>query len=249
VRRLVRRDWLAPKRKAPMIYRVGNLEFRFTPYRPKISSDASAQRYFDFIYPADDATFKHKPMLSAVEVDWYLYRDFGLLGASFGIGYWHVSAPTRSCVNAANNAVECNPQTVLNSQPGNDTTTLSMVPLSLGVVYRFDLAKRAWRIPFVPYAKAGVDYWLWWNSKAGNTSHGANGSGKGGTIGYHAAAGIGLNLDWIDPTAAGLGRRSDFTGVYLFGEYSVNVANGFGQANRLDASANMVWAGLALDIR
>jgi hypothetical protein len=94
----------------------------------------------------------------------------------------------------------------------------------------------------------GVDYWLWWNTKDGSVSHGANGSGKGGTWGCHASAGLAVSLDGLDPRATE-GTRGIFAHVHAFGEAMLNFANGFGQAYRLDASDNVIWVGVSVDLR
>jgi len=229
------------------------IEVQTGPYRPKVSGNAIVRDYYKLTYPSDGSMFKGMPLLTVIQGDWYLLRDYGLLGVSFAAGYWKVSGTARSCyvgTGATQQAVPCTAQTVFESVPGNTVTSLTMIPLSVGVQYRYDWLKRSLHVPLVPYAKAGLDYWIWFNDKGGSLSHNAAGAaGDGATWGFHGAAGLALNLDWLDPSSGSLGAKSDFTGVYLFGEYSTYIANDFGKTDRLDASANIVWVGLSLDLR
>ena len=48
-----------------------------------------------------------------------------------------------------------------------DTTALNIVPLSIMAVYRFDYLALRYKIPFVPYFKIGLAYYVWWIENGG----------------------------------------------------------------------------------
>ena len=86
-----------------------------------------------------------------------------------------------------------------------------------------------------PYGKLGLDY-AYWQITDGNgdiATDGTGGHGRGGTLGWHAAAGLALVLDFFDPEAA-----RDFDSdlgvnhTALMFEYTHADISGLGQANR-----------------
>jgi hypothetical protein len=81
---------------------------------------------------------------------------------------------------------------------------MKVMPLALSAVYRFDVLLERNKIPLVPYGKVGLDY-AYWQITDGNdeiATDGQGGTGRGGTLGWHAAAGLQFALDFIDPDAA-----------------------------------------------
>ena len=89
-------------------------------------------------------------------------------------------------------------------QPSGDKSTLKVVPVSLSAVYRFDYFLERRGFPLVPFGKLGLD-WAYWQITDGNdeiATDGRGGHGRGGTFGWHAAAGLALVLDFFDPDAA-----------------------------------------------
>jgi hypothetical protein len=236
------------------------LELRLGPYQPRISDRADQRQVYREVYanPDEDgdSMFEDRPLVKELEVDYYLSTRFGLLGVSGSVGLWRATGSTRVCPSQPNG--QCTSSTIVaESQPGNDTTSLSVLPVSVGLVYRMDLLKRAYPIPLVPYGKAGLDYHFWWNDSAGRTSRktvvnpttGASRSilGQGGTAGAHASLGLALNLDWIEPDTAARGRSGiGMADSYLFFEYTWLFADGFG-GERLDLSDAHGVMGLSVD--
>ncbi len=221
-------------------------ELRFGPYRPHVGSDEERD-YYKLIYASgdDDSMFEHRPMMKTLEIDTYLSDSFGLLGLAFTFGHWRTEGPTRECDSPEG----CTPETVGESTPGTDVTALTIYPVGLALVYRFDLLKRRnSAFVLVPYAKAGIDYYIWRNTVRGEVSEGEMGRGTGGTLGARGTLGLSLNLDWIEPDAASRARGA--TGLadsYLFLEGSWLWADGFGDTTRFDMSAFLVQLGVAID--
>jgi hypothetical protein len=88
--------------------------------------------------------------------------------------------------------------------PSIDKSTLKIIPVSVSAIYRFDYFLETRRFPLVPFGKLGLD-WAYWQITDGNdeiATDGQGGTGRGGTLGWHAAAGLQFALDFIDPDAA-----------------------------------------------
>ena len=217
-------------------------ELRFGPFRPQIGT-AGERAAYDAVYGDDDSLFKDRPLMKQLELSWYPWARYGVGGLFLRIGHWRASGTTRACGDASG----CAGGSLEGSIAGNEKTSLTILPLTIGVVYKFDLLKERFYIPLVPYAKAGFDYFLWFNSAAGETSVAADGSkGRGGTPGVNASVGLALNLDWIEPSAAMSGRSGvGIADSYLFIEYSM-AYSGF-RASGLEMSENYALVGLAID--
>lgn len=143
------------------------------------------------------------------------------------------------------------------SQSGDktsDTTTLTIIPLTLDVGWRFDLLAQRWNIPLIPYVKTGLAYAVWSvdngvGKTATSTKGGKSTEGAGGTGGFHATAGLRLLLDVFEPQAA---RSFDIEmGVnhsYLFAEYRLWSLNDFGSKTSIDLSDEVLYFGVAFDL-
>ena len=84
-------------------------------------------------------------------------------------------------------------------QPSGDQSTFKIFPLSVSAIYRFDYFLETRGFPLVPFGKVGLD-WAYWQITDGNDEIATD--GRGGTPGWHAAAGLSLALDFFDPDAA-----------------------------------------------
>ncbi len=205
------------------------LEIRLGPYKPSISSNDAVKDWYNLNFPEKSSIINGHPLMYGVETDWYLFDRFGLTGIYGRIGYWKASGSTRAC--SLNTTCNFDNATATNKD-GNGTQNFSALPLSMGVVYRATFIKEKWSIPLVPYGKAGIDYWFWWNTANGSTSYSGGKRAKGGTWGWHATAGLALNLDFIEPnTAAQAQQASRLNDTYLFFEAQWNFADDFGQSN------------------
>ena len=138
-----------------------------------------------------------------------------------------------------------------------DTTALNIVPLSILAIYRFDYLARRWRIPFVPYFKIGLAYYIWWIENGGGffsiaqfTPPGSTQSqgGWGGTFGWVMNPGGAFLLDVLDPSAARtIDAELGINHTYLFCEFHYASVNGFGAAGKMDLSDTTLNAGLAFE--
>lgn len=170
-------------------------------YRPEVSSDPKVLRLYSLVFDDTGADgkrasyWKRHPLRIGIEGDAYFFRALGLVGIYARVATWHATGASRVCSDAAGNPIACTSETVFSSQKGNDTASLYVLPLSLGLVWRTDEVARRTPIPLLFHVKAGFDYHLWW-SRLGDKGARYLGHGAlGATFGYHLAAGIGLDLE------------------------------------------------------
>lgn len=227
------------------------VEVGFGPFNPRISGDATVRDYFELVYQPpetrDDSLFEYEPLLKTFEVDWYFFDEFGLLGVSGSIGHWSIDGRTRVCPDADDGST-CTPETVFDSVTGSTETSLTLVPMTAGVVYKFDWVKKNIPyLPFVAYAEAGLSY-TYWRATAGGEKSSRDGlDGSGGNLGYYGSLGLALNLDWIEPGTSQKARTgSGISDTYLFFDANLYQAEGF-RGDRLDFSDAFFQAGLSVD--
>ncbi len=227
------------------------VEVGFGPYSPRISNDDAIRQYYELMYQPpetqDDAIFEYEPLMKTIEVDWYFFDEFGLLGASGSIGHWSINGRTRVCPDADDGST-CTPETVFESEVGTTETSLTLVPMTVGAVYKLDwLKKNIPYLPFVAYAEAGLSYTYWRFSANGRKSSREGLDGSGGNFGYYGTLGLALNLDWIEPGTTQRSRSaSGLADSYLFFEANLLNAEGF-RGNRLDFGDTYYQAGLSVD--
>jgi hypothetical protein len=192
-------------------------ELRFGPYRPDVDSEFGGIRH-----PYQDFFGSGSKLLTQIEYDVEFFHAFGTAAVGFGVGFFRITG-TSPVANGT-------------GLPSGDTSTFTVVPLSLSAVYRFDYFLGAKGFPLVPFGKLGLDY-AYWQITNGNgdiATDAQGGRGRGGTSGWHAAAGAALVLDMFDPEAA-----RDFDAdlgvnhTAIVFQYTYAVIDGLGMSNRL----------------
>lgn len=210
------------------------LEFRGSPFTPDIDSDPKlngATPYKDIFGTSP------RPLLS-VELDWEALRipHLGTVGPGLSVGYAWMSDPAP----------------LVNPMPGKtsaESTTIQIFPFYGVLVLRADVFYRDWRIPVMPYGKAGVVCSLWRASNDLGTSSYLGVSGTGHSIGSHFALGLAVNLNPLDPYAA---RQFDnamgVNNSYIFAEWTHEDMSGLGlQSNPLRVGGTSWTFGLAFE--
>lgn len=206
-------------------------ELRFGPYKPNIDGE------FDDTGRAPYAEFfgSKNRLMSQIELDYQLFRHFGSAGIGLGLGYFTATGNNRLAATG---------------DLTDDTSTLKVYPISLSAVYRFDWPLERYKIPLVPYGKLGLDYAIWTisNGNGETPEYGGGGTGRGGTLGWHAAVGLSFVLDFLDPGGA---RKFDMeTGInhtHLFVEFGHWNINGLGASNKLHVGDTTWLAGLLFE--
>lgn len=241
------------------------VELRFTPYKPTLSNNGQVQRLYDMVYESNGGgLIPGHPITIGVDVDWYPLETVGIkspLPGFFGVyarmSYWTVSGPTRLCWDyTIGKSKPCDSTTVFTeSIKGNDTGSINVTPLGLGIVYRFDNIRRHTRVPLMFNFKAGFDYYLWWATSGAGASHyvdpvtGDKSLARGGTLGFSASAGLSLGFDALGRTSAG----RDSTRSAIFAEYMLQDGHAIAGSNtseRLDFTSDnhiMITVGLELE--
>ena len=210
-------------------------ELKFGPYRPDVDSEFD-HGGTEVRTPYKDYFGDGRHLLSQMEFDWQVLHKIGSLALGFGIGYFSVTGTA--------------PVGTGTGQLSGDTSNFKVVPMSLSAIYRFDYLLETRSIPLVPYGKIGLDY-AYWQITDGNgeiAEDPMGHSGRGGTFGWHAAAGLGLVLDFLDPDAA-----RDFDAdlgvnhTALTFEYTHADLSGLGQPSRLHVGDTTWSLGVLLE--
>lgn len=203
-------------------YPVWGMELRIFSYNPILTNYSEAIAVRDKIYSSNRSFFAKNPVGASLEANWYPFTAFGLAGGYARAGFWTGSANTRQCKDG-DKIIPCTPQTILKSDVGDDSQSLKIVPISVGLLYRFDLLRRSLGWPVVATAKLGLDYNVWWASLGVGNAHTPSGARAiGGILGYSGSVSVGYAFDAGGKNAAGLtyASRRDTQETYLFVEWS-----------------------------
>jgi hypothetical protein len=206
-------------------------EVTFGPYRPDVDSEFDGRRD-----PYNEYFGGGHELLMRAELDYQFFHRYGSLALGVGAGYWSVTGKS--------------PYADGSGRISGDTSTLKVIPMSLSLVYRFDYFLETRNFPLVPFAKAGLDYAYWQNTDGNDNiaTDPSGGHGRGGTMGWHAAGGLALVLDFLDPDAArdfdaDLGvNHTAITFEFFHADIS-----GLGQSNRMHLGDNDWTLGLLLE--
>ena len=213
------------------------MELHLGPYRPDVDSE------FGQLPPEDRPHHRYfgskRRLLFRAGLDYQIFKAFGSLAVGVSVGYTKEKA--KAFVARAQGTRDV---------PSGDSTELMMIPTTLSLVYRFDVLALRWKVPVVPYARAGLD-WVYWSISNGDgavAKHGSDGRGRGGTTGFHGAVGLALVLDALDPgSAQKFDAETGINHTYLFGELRHAQINGLGVSNRLHVGDTTWSAGLLFE--
>ena len=211
---------------------TASLDLRVIRYKPGIDNAFSSDGPYGKIMKDADFGF-------GATVDWRVWHGLGEVAIGIGIGRWSHEGTA----------------VLRDGSASNDKTRLTVLPISLDAVYRFDVLAERWEFPLVPYAKLGADYAVWWmldgveKISRYTTKSGKSLSALGGTGGLHGTLGLRLLLDVFEPGAA---RSFDIEmGVnhsYVFAEVQKLWLNDFGSSKSINLSDTAFAFGLAFDL-
>ena len=188
-------------------------EFKGGPYSGAIQDEPGFSDVFD-----DES----RPLFT-FGVDVQVYRGFGTVtvGPSFGFLQY-----TGKGLFGKGSRVP--------GSRSSDTNVFNLVPLTLQAGYRFDLlADQTW-VPFVPYVKGGLAYYIWWatNGVGGlqrRTLEEDRQTARGGTFGLTGTLGLAFMLNKIESRVAqSLFANSGIRGTYIFIEMTGSQVDDFG---------------------
>jgi hypothetical protein len=217
------------------------IEARFGLYTPNVDSEfGKGNTPQAFVFGS-----KRRPMWQ-FEFDWEFLQEFGTLALGGVLGYYKENA--LACKQSGLQADgSCNDRS-------GDNTSLRLIPLAALLVYRMDEGARQWKIPLVPYAKIGLNYTIWTITNGNGDvawyqdAQGRNTKGQGGTMGWQAAVGISLQLDFIDPSSArGFDADSGVNHTYAFFELDHVDGSGLYRKDVLRVGDDTWFAGLMFE--
>jgi hypothetical protein len=192
-------------------------ELRFGPYLPDVDSEFGGARH-----PYRDYYGTSSHLMTQLEIDYEILHHVGTVAVGAGIGYFSVSGVS--------------PVASGTGLPSGDQSTLKIVPVSVSAIYRFDYFLETRGFPLVPFGKLGLD-WAYWQVTDGNdeiATDGRGGRGRGGTFGWHAAAGLSLVLDFFDSEAArDFDNELGVNHTSLIFQYQYADISGLGMADRM----------------
>jgi hypothetical protein len=172
-------------------------------------------------------------VLFGFELEFYILRNIGQLGVS-------VAAST---LGKSGHSF----MTDMNGQPtdmrSEDTTSFRMFPLSVSAVYRLTQLADRTIIPLVPYARAGLSYYIWRFTKGnGNVAAVGEDEAFGATLGWQATIGLAIRADRLDAEAArALRSELGVEHAGFFVELTYADVSGLGQSNKLQVG-DLTWA-------
>jgi len=210
------------------------LEIKFGSYSPNIDSTPglTGTPFADLFNNQYTTTPGQRPggrVLTTLEFDWQFWHGFGSLGLAVSAGFSGRS--THSFEYNPPDGVVPMPCKVPYCTRSADTTTLNVIPLTLEVVYRFDVLALRYKVPLVPYVKGGLGYSLWFIQRGDNSlAFPVNNSSQkaiGGTPGWVFHPGLALLLDIFDRSAAtALDSELGINHTYLFFEGNISDISG-----------------------
>lgn len=220
-------------------------------------------------------------LLTQGEVDYQFLNRFGSLGIGLTGGYYRRSAPAftsapgsarPACSVRGNGEGWREYHKEVAGSDGKTTTTIvpydscvsgdesifNLVPVSLLLVYRFDELSKRYRIPIIPYVKAGFGAYFWWISSSASfasslSTKDADGNTvsrdvSGATYGLVVHPGLAIDLSAIDLQASRvIDAEIGLNRVSLFVELHSAFMSGWAQKNKLDLSDLTFNAGISFE--
>lgn len=215
-------------------------ELKLGPYMPQIDSEFSMdtgpfERFFG----------KDADLMGTIELDRFFAWPLGQLGVATSLGLSSRSAKTFE-VDSMGNTVRSD----------SDETGFHLIPVSVGVVYRYTQLDDQWGIPLVPYGKAGLSYYVWWiTAPDGSTAEAPTSNcptvpsgdctgdlGRGASLGFQLSLGLSLRAERIDKnSASALRNELGIAHAGFFFEFTYANVDGFGSSKKLNVG-DLTWS-------
>ncbi len=207
--------------------RAWNFELRFGPYYPDTDTEFADRG--QSARPFAEVFGTHKGLMFGLEIDHHVSHRGGTWAVGVAGSYYSASAASLSADQTTRTG---------------DSTSFRLVPLAILAVYRADVLRTRYGWPLIPYAKLGLSSGLWWLSDTSQT-----GSTMGVTFGWDAAAGVSLDLSFIDPSGAHeMERDSGVNQFAIFFEVLHAALDGFGSSSTLRVGDTTWIGGLMMEM-
>ncbi len=204
-------------------------ELRVGRYVPEVDDSVNGSPFQDTFGTSNRYTF-------GAEVDWQLVRipHFGTLAPGVGWSYTKFGARAVFADGSGTSASD---------------TRIHIMPMYLVGVARADFLMRDFKVPFVPYAKLGFGYAMWWSSDGKRGAEYEGQKGRGSSYGLTYALGGMFLLDVLDPDdAVSADGLVGINNSYIFAEWFRPQLDGFGSNKVLNLSSSSWVIGIALEI-
>lgn len=204
------------------------VELKFGPYFPDIDKEFSSKQPFRDIFGTSQR------LMTKLEFDYEFFTGFGIAAVGASLGYSQFKGKGL----------------LASGERAGDTTKMHLLPLSLDLIYRFDWLWQKHKVPFVPYAKGGIDCYVWWvTDGVGDVARASDGArGRGATFGGHVSVGLSFVLDSLAP---GMAQTFDVemgvNNTMIFAEYVFSWVDDFGSSKSWDLGSRTFLAGLAFE--
>jgi hypothetical protein len=205
------------------------IETHFGFFTPDIDKESGLNKKpYEDIFNKDGLRFG-----VAYSIEMVSHKYLGTFSILSGVEYFMVSGYGKY----ENNPIE----------KSHDETKLTMIPFELSLVYNLDQLQYLLDIPFVFYAKIGLNYNFWWITNGlGDTVDYEDGHSYGGKKGWNYGLGIRFLLDILDSdTAINFDNQYGVNGSYIFVEYNSSKIDDFGK-DGLKLGGSYLKFGLAL---
>jgi hypothetical protein len=218
---------------------------RLGPYVPGIDAQLGMPvGSFDGPYEQMFGGYSILPML---DIERFFIRNYGQLGAGVSIGYMGKKA--RAWV------ADSDPMDPDRQRTAGDYNRFRLFPFSLNATYRFTYLDDNYGVPLVPYARAGLAYYVWWvtapNGDFAKSCKGPNTNdacpktrAAGASLGFVGAVGLAIRAERIDTAAARSMRESGIEHAGFYAEYSIGKVDGFGSDKKLSVGDATWFAGV-----
>ncbi|NVB80360.1 MAG: hypothetical protein HOV81_18345 [Kofleriaceae bacterium] len=218
---------------------------RLGPYIPGIDAQLDMPRGgADGPY---EQMFGGASVLPMLDLDRFFFRSFGQLGLGISVGYMGKKAHPWKLGSS--------PDDPKRPRALGDDNSFRLIPLSLNAIYRLTYLDDEFGIPIVPYAKAGLAYYVWWSTAPDGDFATACKSGgsdpmcdtttaAGASLGFVGSIGLAIRAERIDAAAARSMRESGIEHAGFYAEYSVGKVDGFGSDKKLSVGDNTWFVGI-----
>jgi hypothetical protein len=188
-------------------------------------------------------------ILPMIDVDRFVWKRFGQLGVGLSIGYLGKTAhPYQE---------NTSPTDPMRPRSAGDSNSFRLIPLVASAVYRFSYLDDEYGIPVVPYARAGLGYYVWWvTAPDGNFASVCNNGGMppctqnkaaGASLGFVGSLGLSIRAERIDASAARSMHESGIDHAGFYGEVSYGKVDGFGSQSKLSVGDTTWFAGVEFE--
>ena len=208
-----------------------NVGIKVGPYTPDIDSEFMAG-------PGPyERMYGGAAIMGLVDVERFFLFPLGQVGVAGTLGFAQKTANAFAPCPADD--PECMPE-----RADGDKTSFRLLPLSLGAVYRFTMLDDQWHVPVVPYARAGLSYYLWWITAPDGTVSEIDGDrALGASLGWQGSLGLAVRAERIDAQSArNLRNDLGIEHAGFYGEVMYADVGGFGAEGKLSVGA-LTWFG------